>query len=250
MTRFGARGLAVALAAAAALVGAPARAAQTSGAMGTVETQVDRTGVEPGLGVEQRPALARAQKLVVAGEIAEAEKALADVIAAIERAVGGDARIRVCVASAAEFKQFAAEHGGPSKVMWVDWAYREAIQTQAYIASGREDFDRALALLERVGTLSPYDPGSFVERGYILNKLGRPKEALDNYRRAYELSTRFPSGRSSGPSALRGMGFSYVELGDLKSGRKAYEDSLALEPNDPTAVQELEYIRSLESKER
>jgi Flp pilus assembly protein TadD len=227
---------------------ARAFAAQEGDSTKTVDTTVARPGIEPGLGSEQREPLRRAQDLVLGNRIDEAERLLGEIIGAIEAKLGDDGRIRVCVANHQEFERFAAEHGGAAKVVWVDWAYREAIQTEAFIAGARGDFDKALAMLERVETLAPYDPAAFLERGFALNKLRRSKEALESYRHAYDLSQHFESARPSAPAALRGIGFSLVELGDLKGGRKAYEDSLKLEPNNPTAVQELEYIRSLEAQ--
>jgi len=223
---------------------------QSTDTTGTVETQVVRPGIEPGVGADQRSVLQRAQALVVDGKVAEAEQVLQQIISAIERQIGKDDRTRVCVANKEEFARFASEHGDTAKVVWVDWAYREAIQTQAFIAAARGEFEDALSILKRVEALSPFDPASLIERGFVLNKLGRSSEALESYRRAYELTQQFSSARPSAPSALRGIGFALVELGDLKGARKAYEDSLKLEPNNPTALHELDYIRSLEKANR
>lgn len=214
----------------------------------TVETMVVRPGIEPGLGAEHRSRIVQAQELVMANRVPEAEKILQEIIGAIDEKLRTNDRIRVCVATRAEFDRFAADHGGAAKVQWVDWAYREAIQTQAYIAAGSGDLERALVLLERVEVLGPYEAGPLVERGFVLNKLGRSKDALESYRRAYDLSQRFESARPLAPAALRGIGFSLIELGDLKAARTAFEDSLKLEPNNPNALQELDYIRSLETK--
>lgn len=213
----------------------------------TVETKVWLNGIEEGIGADQRPAIVRAQDLMTSGKADEAEQALRQVIEAIERQIGKDTRTRVCVANKEEFNRFASDHGGSGKVVWVDWAYREAIQAQAYIAGARGELDKALGLLERVEALSPFNPGAFVERGYVLKRLGRSQEALESYRRAYALSQGFESARASAPAALRGIGFALTELGDLKGARKAYEDSLKLDPGNETALHELDYIRSLEA---
>ncbi len=42
--------------------------------------------------------------------------------------------------------------------------------------------------------------------------------------------------------ALRGMGFSYVELNDLDRAEKVYREALALDPKDAQALRELELI--------
>lgn len=214
----------------------------------TVETQIVRPGIEAGLGVEFRSRIVQAQEFLSANRVAEAEKILQEVIDAIDGKLRTNDRIRVCVATRAEFNRFAADHGGAAKVQWVDWVYREAFQTQAYIAAGRGDAERALTLLGRVEELGPYEAAPLVEKGFVLNKLGRAKDALESYRRAYDLTQRFESARPLAPASLRGIGFSLIELGDLKGARKAFEDSLKLEPDNPNALQELDYIQSLETK--
>jgi tetratricopeptide (TPR) repeat protein len=212
----------------------------------TVETKVVRTGIGSGVGVEQRPALKRAQTLISAGKVDEADELLRQILSAVDRQLEKDGRTRVYVANRDELRQFAADHGGESKVVWVDWAYREALQMQAFIAAGRGDYDMALSGLAGIESLAPFDPSASIERGFVLNKLGRSPEAIECYRRAYALSQRYPSASAQAPAALRGIGFTLVELGDIKGAREAYENSLKLEPNNPTATQELEYIRSLE----
>lgn len=236
------------LSAGSAVASGTPRQSQAPPATTTVETQVIRPGIAPGIGAEQRPRIQQAQELLEANRAADAEKILLEVISAIETKLGADDRIRVSVASREEFDRFAAGHGGADKVKWVDWAYREAFQLRAYIAAGGGDMERALTLLGRVEALGPYEAAPLVEKGFVLNKLGRPKEALDSYRRAYDLTQRFESARPLAPASLRGIGFSLIELGDLNAARKAFEDSLELEPGNPNALAELEYIRSLETK--
>jgi len=43
--------------------------------------------------------------------------------------------------------------------------------------------------------------------------------------------------------AWRGLGYTYVELGELEKAQQAYEESLRLEPGNSIATDELEYIR-------
>jgi hypothetical protein len=44
---------------------------------------------------------------------------------------------------------------------------------------------------------------------------------------------------------LRGQGFALVELGRLDEAWQAYDDSLESEPNNPLAMQEMDYIDGL-----
>jgi len=46
--------------------------------------------------------------------------------------------------------------------------------------------------------------------------------------------------------ALRGIGYSMIELGDFAGARAAYERSLEVEPGNQIALKELEYIAGKE----
>lgn len=50
--------------------------------------------------------------------------------------------------------------------------------------------------------------------------------------------------------ALRGQGYSLVELGDLDAGEQKYQQSLALNPDDTMSKQELDYIKGLRAKRK
>ena len=52
------------------------------------------------------------------------------------------------------------------------------------------------------------------------------------------------------PTALRGIGYSLIELGELEAARQAFEKSLKMEPNNRLALDELEYIRKLQQKNK
>jgi Flp pilus assembly protein TadD len=48
--------------------------------------------------------------------------------------------------------------------------------------------------------------------------------------------------------ALRGQGYAFVELGDLDTAQKRYEESLATDPNDKLSRPEIDYIKDLRAK--
>jgi Flp pilus assembly protein TadD len=50
--------------------------------------------------------------------------------------------------------------------------------------------------------------------------------------------------------ALRGQGYALVELGDLAAAERKYRQSLALDPDDTKAKQELDYVNSLQVKRK
>ncbi|MFZ6770168.1 tetratricopeptide repeat protein [Undibacterium sp. Di26W] len=128
---------------------------------------------------------------------------------------------------------------------WIDWGYKTCLQTQAFVAVENRDLERALTMLRRVEALAPVSAGTSTEIGYILNQQGKPASALQAYRHAQELSTRYLSQRPYLAIALRGIGFSLIELKQLDEAEKAFQESLQIEPGNKLATSELSYIQGL-----
>ena len=80
------------------------------------------------------------------------------------------------------------------------------------------------------------------ERGVALAALMRWQDSLQTYDRALAISG-LPNGHRA--LFLRGRGFALIELNRLDEAEQAYSDSLAVEPNNPRAQQELTYIQRL-----
>lgn len=76
----------------------------------------------------------------------------------------------------------------------------------------------------------------------------QPYRALDVYRKGLDLARRFPSSNALEPIALRGIGFSLIEIGRLDEAEGALRESLDLDPGNPMALSELEYIDHLRSQ--
>jgi tetratricopeptide (TPR) repeat protein len=142
----------------------------------------------------------------------------------------------------ADFEQFNAV--SRDQMEWINWGYKLALQTQAFIAAERHDYPGAVSLLTQIESLAPVSAETSIELGHALNGLGRYKEALAAYYRAQGIAETFNSQRQYRPVVLRGIGFSLIELGDLDKAEKLFEDSLKLDPNNKVAINELDYIRS------
>jgi tetratricopeptide (TPR) repeat protein len=141
-----------------------------------------------------------------------------------------------------EFRKVSSE-----KFEWIDWGYKECLQMQAFIKSEKQDFLGALEILRGIEKLAPVSAGTLTETGYILNQLGRFDEALSFYQKAHDLSSRYTTQRSFRASALRGMGFAFIELERLDEAEGALQESLELEPMSRIALNELKYIQGLRS---
>ena len=214
----------------------------------SVETLV-RSEVESGLGGEERTRIDRARAFVAAGNVTGAFEELDAVILAFEsRTTDADATY-VSVANAAEFANFRVEHPS-ARVVWLDWSYGEAFRMRAFLLASQQRFVEALAALKEGARIAPYDASGNTERGYVLNSLGKPREALASYEEALRLSRRFSSGAGWQATALRGIGVSLIELGELDRAETALRESLEVEPDNALAQNELLYISNLRSRPR
>ena len=139
-----------------------------------------------------------------------------------------------------EFKRTSSE-----QFEWIDWGYKECLQMQAFIKSEKKDFLGSLEILFEIEKLAPVSAQTLAEIGYVLNQLGKFNEALSLYQKAHDLSIKYTSQRPFQASALRGMGFSLIELERLDEAERVFKESLELEPMSRVASNELKYIQSL-----
>ena len=141
----------------------------------------------------------------------------------------------------------AREPPGAS-ILWVDLACPSSHMQIAYLAADRGDAETALAELDRAVAFAPLWAQPYTERGYTLNQLGRPADALGPYLKAVELARAYPGSRPVLPLALRGLGFTLIELNELDEAEKQFKESLTLEPGNATALNELKYIEQVRAE--
>jgi Flp pilus assembly protein TadD len=67
------------------------------------------------------------------------------------------------------------------------------------------------------------------------------------YQGAETLAVKYPSQRPYQAIALRGMGFSLIELNRLDEAERAFKQSLDIDPTNAVALNELAYIKDLRS---
>jgi tetratricopeptide (TPR) repeat protein len=202
---------------------------------------------EAGIGVEYRKAVADAYAAINREhDLVRGGTLLAPVLAYCDEQQRPD-RIAVSVSDAAEYKRFLVEHGDGTPVEWIDYACPAAYKAEAFRQVELGDYEAALPWLDKAVAIAPYWPDALSERGFVLNQRGKAAEALESYRKALALAeAAAQSYGSSRAIALRGIGYSLVELGDLAGARAAYERSLEVDPGNKTALKELDYIAGLE----
>lgn len=195
-------------------------------------------------GHQLRPILGVAGQLMAQGRDDDAWAGVNRVLDACERVASMPGGKMVAVMSADEERIYRAAHPG-TELRFADIACATAHQSAAFLAARDEDPPRALAHLNSAQTLAPYWAAPLAERAYLIGQLGDHRTALATYRKAHELAEEFPASAYLKPLALRGIGFTLIELGDLAGAQLAYEQSLKLEPRNPIAEQQLLYIAQL-----
>jgi len=102
--------------------------------------------------------------------------------------------------------------------------------------------EEALDLLQKAIFWDPMRAAFHVERGFMLHHQKNPVETatiLVTYLKALELADN----PVDFAAALRGIGYLYVNRGDLKSGLACYLLSRKLDLEDKTALHQIDYIR-------
>lgn len=215
----------------------------------TVETFSMVPGLEDGTGAEHRDLLLTAKKAMKEGDLPTAVKQLEKVVANFKALCTDPKKTYLSFANKAEFDSFKKDHPDQD-VVWLDWAYQEAWQISAFIASGTKHFKEALECLTEEEKIAPCRASPHNERGYILNQAGKPKEAMAEYQKSRALGEKFKSSSVDLPVALRGIGFSLIELGDLDAAKKVFEESLKIDPDNETAKNELQFIEEAKAQKK
>lgn len=199
------------------------------------------------LGAQHRDTVARAVRATKRGERKEALAIVQPVLAYCDALLRTGHKL-VSVATEAEYSEYVAALGSGDPVDWVDMACPDTYQVHAFVAVEEKRFDDALAMLEKTIRLAPCWSEPLTEHGFVLNQLGRPAEGLASYRTALSLSRKHEANKRAIALALRGIGYSQVELGDLEAAEQSYRESLEVEPDNDLAKRELDYIRQQREK--
>jgi tetratricopeptide (TPR) repeat protein len=205
--------------------------------------------VEAGPGAENCAELDAVHKDLAEGRLLDAQSTLNFMLSRFSHFEEPGKRV-LSFGSESEYRTYLNNANDSVPIVPVDWCYRELFQLKAFVRSAQEDFEEALVLLSKSSEVGPTAAAPFVERGYILNRLGRFEDARDSYERAIFLVNRYPISRPQESMALRGLGFALIELGDLDGAESAFRRSLEIDADNRLAESELDYIRKLRKKRR
>lgn len=207
----------------------------------TIRTPLAPQATRAELGAQHREAISAASAASLQGRLAEARASLAPVVRWCDR-LAESGRKAVAVATAAEYAHYVESEGNGAPVDWIDISCPLAYKGLAFLDIEERAPERALAHLTRAQAMGPYIATIGAERAYLLNQLGRPREALQAYREALALVERFPSNAHGKALVLRGLGYTHIELGEWDDAERMYRLSLEVEPGNPVAQGELAHI--------
>ncbi len=213
-----------------------------------VETYV--TGVAPDayIGEEFRADVTRAISTAQRGDDRAAWDALSSVLAFCDQQKGSDGKPVFSVTNDAEAKEYLAEAGSHARPRFVDHACPQAYKTAAFLAVRAKESNAAFGYLDRAQELAPHWAEPLAERAYLIGSLGDRAASLEMYQRSLGLVEKYPSSTYLKPLVLRGIGFALIELDRLDEAQVAFEASLAVEPGNELAKNELIYIEQVRAR--
>ena len=227
--------------AAVVLLASPCLAAQTSAPTETIATQLK----------QENHALTESEEITTAIQHNDREGAfskLNPILAQCESRPTKPGEKIVYLDSYEQFLEFIALPNNTGKIRWVRDYCPLAYNTAAFLYVAANDKDNAMKYLSLAIESAPFWAEPHNELGYFLGVQKDFEAALASYEKAIELADKYKNTASVKPLSLRGLRFILTEMGELERSKKAYEDSLLIEPDNALAKNELEYIRQQQLK--
>jgi tetratricopeptide (TPR) repeat protein len=189
-----------------------------------------------------------AWEIIQAGTPADALPILDGIIDRSEKAYSGETRQIFSARSLPEtflYTTLAAAAKKNALVVDDTWGMAHFLKGFALVDLNRPD--EAKAQLDRAIELAPMNAQFLAERGEWHKNRKDWAKAYADFESASTAAEFSPDDIKNNHKAraLRGMGFVKIELGELKEAEKLFKQSHKLEPDNPNARSELEYIKSL-----
>jgi tetratricopeptide (TPR) repeat protein len=192
-------------------------------------------------GQAKKSDLESARELLKAGK---ADQSLALVDPIISQALLKDAKDpkAMCPGVAVAVLQ-AFMPGNVSVSVENDWC--EAMLVKGYALNELKRPAEAAQMLETLVGHAPDNPNYLAEYAYAVRVNGQLERSLDLYKHAETVASRMEDKQSSAhwrAVALRGQGYSYIDMQRWDDAVKAYQKSLKYEPDSEIARNELKFI--------
>ena len=194
--------------------------------------------------------ISQAFSAIQAGDPARALATVEPVVASFDKEFSGEKRHIFCSQTAEQDGYYlTTADGGADNVRLVTVVWCEALYVKAFALVDLERLDDAQSAFERLVTFAPKHARYLNELGYVLLKKKEWQHSIDTYRNAEAAATFTPKRRDYERCvSFRGIGYDLVELGRLDDAEAAYRKCLAITPDEPKSLREIEYIKEQRKK--
>ncbi|MFZ4526540.1 MAG: tetratricopeptide repeat protein [Chlorobium sp.] len=200
---------------------------------------------DAGIGRELKDEISTVPKLIKLRQFSEAELILDQVISKFSELMSDKRKFYVAVRLDSEYKEHLhfIRKQQKKEVIRVHISFADALQLKGYIAIEEKQWEKAIKFFETETFYAPYEVGALSEKGHVMIKLGKLEEAITLYEKAYAIALVRKNDIYESALALRGIGCALIDMGRLDEAIVVYEKSLKIEPGNPLALHELQYIR-------
>jgi tetratricopeptide (TPR) repeat protein len=204
--------------------------------------------------IDEKSALVNdeAMNAIQAGDPARALALVEPVLADYDKAYAGEKRRIYCGQTTEQTVMYMAlAVSAPNKRDAVainpGWCTTQYVRAFALVDLKR--LDEAQAAFERLVEFAPQHARYLNELGYVLQQKRQWQASIAVYTRADAAAGLTPDRRDDERCvALRGIGYDLVEMGKLDDAERAYRKCLAITPNEPKSLGEIEYINQQRRK--
>jgi tetratricopeptide (TPR) repeat protein len=195
-------------------------------------------------------AIDQAFSAIQASDPARALSTIEPVLAAFEKEFSSEKRHIFCSETPEQEGYYlTTAEGGADNVRLVTAKWCQAQYVKAFALVDLQRLDDAQRTFERLIEYAPKNSRYLNELGYVFLKKKEWQHSIDIYASAEAAATFSPARRDYERCvAFRGIGYDLVELGRLDDAEAAYRNCLAIIPDEPKSLGEIEYIKEQRKK--
>lgn len=185
-----------------------------------------------------------------AGDPARALATVQPVVASFEKEYSSEKRHIFCSQTAEQDGYYlTTADGGADNVRLVTVTWCQALYVKAFALVDLDRLDDAQSAFERLISFAPKHARYLNELAYVFLKKKEWQHSIETYMSAEAAATFTPERRDYERCvSFRGIGYDLVELGRLDDAEAAYRKCLAITPDEPKSLGEIEYIKEQRKK--
>jgi len=194
--------------------------------------------------------IVQAFSAIQAGDPARALATVEPVVASFGKEFSGEKRHVFCSQTAEQDGYYlTTADGGADNVRLVTVTWCNALYVKAFALVDLDRLDDAQSAFERLVSFAPKHSRYLNELAYVLLKKKDWQHSIQAYATAEAAASFTPERRDYERCvSFRGIGYDLVELGRLDEAEAAYRKCLAITPDEPKSLGEIEYIKEQRKK--